>query len=72
MALPRSSSRRDVIRRFRELGFDGPVTGGRHAFMVKGTLKVRIPNPHQGDIGVSLLSEILRQAGITDTEWLGS
>lgn len=71
MALPRTTSRRDLIRRFRELGFDGPMSGGRHAFMIKGRLKVRIPNPHDDDIGVALLREILRQAGISDEEWTG-
>jgi len=37
--------------------------------MVKGTLKVRIPNPHQGDISKPLVAEILRQAGSTAQEW---
>ncbi len=69
MPLPRSITRRDLIRRFRELGFDGPMTGGRHAFMIKGALKVRVPNPHEGDIGIALLHEILRQAQITADEW---
>lgn len=38
-------------------------------FMIKGNLKLRIPNPHHGDISKSLLSEILRQAGISASEW---
>jgi len=38
--------------------------------MVKGELKIRVPNPHQaGDISDSLLGEILRQAGISKEEW---
>ena len=38
--------------------------------MIKGTKKIRIPNPHGSkDIHVSLLKEILRQAGISDEEW---
>ena len=38
--------------------------------MIKGKKKIRIPNPHgSGDIDVSLLKEILRQAGISDEEW---
>jgi len=38
--------------------------------MVKGELKVRIPNPHGSvDISDSLLGEILRQAGISKQEW---
>jgi hypothetical protein len=38
--------------------------------MVRGTLKLRIPNPHERDIGVPLLREILRQAGIDPKNWL--
>lgn len=38
--------------------------------MIKGSKKIRIPNPHgSGDIHVSLIKEILRQAGISDEEW---
>jgi len=38
--------------------------------MVKGRQKIRIPNPHgSGDIHVSLVKEILRQAGIAHEEW---
>jgi len=68
--MPPPVSRRELIRRLRRLGFTGPVSGGRHQFMVKGSLKLRIPNPHQrGDISGPLLREILRQAGITGEEW---
>lgn len=34
----------------------------------RGTLKLRVPNPHVGDIGISLLKEILKQAGISEDE----
>lgn len=38
--------------------------------MIKGRKKIHIPNPHgSGDIDVSLVKEILRQAGITHEEW---
>ncbi len=37
--------------------------------MVKGNLKVRVPNPHRGDISPHLVAEILRQAGIESKEW---
>jgi len=65
----RPLSRRELIRRFRRLGFEGPYSGGRHAFMKRGSLKVRIPNPHRRDISQALQREILRQAGITETAW---
>ncbi|MBI5594793.1 MAG: type II toxin-antitoxin system HicA family toxin [Elusimicrobia bacterium] len=62
-------SRRELIAKLREFGFTGPFGGGKHSFMVKGTLKLRIPNPHAKDIGVPLLRELLRQAGIVPTAW---
>ncbi len=62
-------SRRELIRRLRALGFIGPFVGGRHSFMCRGQLKLRIPNPHKGDISISLLKEILRQAEISENEW---
>ena len=62
-------SQRDLIRALRQLGFDGPVPGTRHHFMIKGSLKLRIPNPHQGDIGRDLLSRILIEAGVSREEW---
>ena len=63
-------SRKDLIKKFRSLDFNGPYSGGKHQFMVKGKLKIRVPNPHKsGDISDSLLHEILRQAGISKNEW---
>jgi len=38
--------------------------------MIKGQKKICIPNPHgSGDIYISLVKEILRQAGISSDEW---
>uniref|UniRef100_UPI004055EC3A type II toxin-antitoxin system HicA family toxin n=1 Tax=Candidatus Electrothrix sp. TaxID=2170559 RepID=UPI004055EC3A len=63
-------SRRDLIKKLKDFNFTGPFSGGRHQFMVKGTQKLRIPNPHKSqDITDALLNEILRQAGITRSEF---
>ena len=63
-------SRKELIRKFKALGYSGPFSGGRHQFMIKGKKKIRIPNPHgSGDIDISLVKEILRQAGISSVEW---
>jgi len=62
-------SRVNLIRNLRALGFDGPYSGGNHAYMVRGTRRIAIPNPHQGMIGVNLLARILRQANVTREEW---
>jgi len=67
--MPKTISRRKLIQKFKSLGFEGPFSGGRHGFMKKGELKIRIPNPHRGNIGAGLLAEILRQAGISKAEW---
>jgi YcfA-like protein. len=64
-----SLSRKELIRKFRALGYSGPYSGGNHQFMIKGNLKIRIPNPHGNDIGTGLLKEILRQAGISIEDW---
>lgn len=62
--------KRDVlIRCLRKSGFDGPYSGGKHPFMVKGNLTLTIPNPHGKDIGREFLAKILHQAGITREEW---
>ncbi|OGZ63256.1 MAG: hypothetical protein A3C58_03395 [Candidatus Staskawiczbacteria bacterium RIFCSPHIGHO2_02_FULL_34_10] len=60
---------RKLVQKFKRLGFDGPYSGGRHLFMVKKELKVRIPNPHRGDISKHLVAEILKQSGISMSDW---
>ena len=63
-------SRRELIRRLGDLGFNGPFTGTDHEFMTKGAVRVKLPNLHHGqDIGVDLLVRILRDSGIRRDEW---
>ena len=67
--MPRNISWRQLVTRLKSFGFDGPFSGGRHLFLVKGEFKLRIPNPHRGDISCALVNEILRQAGISKSDW---
>jgi predicted RNA binding protein YcfA (HicA-like mRNA interferase family) len=63
-------SRKDFIRKLRALGYIGPYVGGNHQHMTKnGGATVVVPNPHGGDIGVNLLSRILRSANINRDDW---
>jgi predicted RNA binding protein YcfA (HicA-like mRNA interferase family) len=64
-----SVSFNDLVRKLKSLDFEGPFSGGKHLFMVKGDLRLTIPNPHKQDIGVDLLKRILRQADIQRDEW---
>ena len=65
-------SRRELIQRLRSLGFEGPYTGGRHEFMLRGDHRLILPNPHRGDISVDLLARLLQQSKITREEWQSS
>jgi hypothetical protein len=61
--------RQDLIRHLRKLGFNGPYSGEKHQFMIKGDITLRLPNPHRSDIGKELLARILRQARVNRDEW---
>lgn len=52
-------------------GFEGPYSGGKHLYMLKGNLRLTVPNPHKQKISVDLLTRILRLADITKQEWIG-
>ncbi len=64
-----SIKRRELITYLNKTGFEGPYSGGKHQFMIRDVVTLRVPNPHQSDIGKDLLSRILRQAGISKEEW---
>lgn len=62
-------SRLALIRYMRACGYDGPYSGGKHQFMERGNLTVRLPNPHQGVIGKGLLAVMPREAELSRLEW---
>ena len=59
----------ELVRKLKSLDFEGPFSGGKHLFMIKGDLRLTISNPHRQDIGVDLLERILKQGGIRMDEW---
>jgi len=61
--------RRDLIYYLKQLGFDGRYSEKRHQFMLKDSLRVTIPNPHQGDISANILAKILGQAKVEISDW---
>lgn len=61
--------RRELIAKLKRFGFEGPFPGGKHSYMKRGSLKLRIPNEHSTDIADDLLQKILKQAGIDKEEW---
>lgn len=65
----RPISRRELITALRAAGFSQVQSGGKHEYMEREQLRIYIPNPHRGDIGVAFLSRIIKQAGISREEW---
>jgi predicted RNA binding protein YcfA (HicA-like mRNA interferase family) len=41
-------SRRELVRKLKGLGFEGPFAGGKHQWMRRDGLRLTIPNPHGG------------------------
>jgi predicted RNA binding protein YcfA (HicA-like mRNA interferase family) len=65
-------TRRELIKRLRNLGWEGPISGAKHQFMVKGAMKLPVPNPHGGVLSVGMVNEILKETGISRDEWLSA
>jgi predicted RNA binding protein YcfA (HicA-like mRNA interferase family) len=61
--------RKELIKMRLRTGLEGPFTGGKHEFLVKGELRLVLPNPHACEIGKELLARILRQAALSRGEW---
>ena len=66
----RAISHNELLRGISSFGFKGPFSGGKHLYMIRGSLRLTIPNPHREKIGIDLLTRILRQAGLTKEEWI--
>lgn len=62
----RPISRKELIKKLKKLGFEGPYSGGNHQSMQKESFKISIPNPHGGkDIGKKLISLIIKELDIS-------
>jgi predicted RNA binding protein YcfA (HicA-like mRNA interferase family) len=65
-------SRRELLRKLKKLGFEGPFAGGKHQWMRRDGLRLTIPNPHGGAIDPGFIRRLLRQASITLDEWMNT
>lgn len=63
-------SQKKFIAKLRLLGFTGPYQEGKHPYLIRGSVTLTIPNVHDGDISVDLLVRLLRQAGVSRSDWL--
>ena len=67
--MPKPISRKNWIKKLKQLGFNGPFSGGKHQFMEKNGFRIAIPNPHGKDIGSGLISKMLRDIGVSKKEF---
>lgn len=67
--MPKPISRRELIRKLKGLGFEGPFLGAKHQYMLKGNHKIFVPNPHGTDIGVPIVRKIIQQIGLDPKHW---
>lgn len=51
--------RRDFIRRLRKIGFDGPLSGTRHQFVIFGQHRLAVPS--NAEFSVTQLRMMLRE-----------
>ncbi len=51
--------RKGFIKALKRAGFEGPFAGGKHEFLIKGELRLILPNPHQSEISKDLLARII-------------
>ncbi len=55
---------KNLIKKLKAFGFEGPYSGGKHLFMIKGNIRLTVPNPHRKEIFTPLLSRILKEVDI--------
>ncbi|MBI5217008.1 MAG: type II toxin-antitoxin system HicA family toxin [Ignavibacteriae bacterium] len=63
-------SRSELVKKLKNLGFQGPFPGGKHEYMKREKFRLTIPNPHGKQIDSIFIKELLRQAEIDVDEWL--
>jgi len=60
---------RELISKLKKLGLTGPYPGSKHPYFLLGGRPIKIPNPHEGDVGKDIIKDILRLIGITWKEF---
>ena len=58
----------ELVKRLRALGFEGPFAGGKHLFMLKGALRLTLPNPHKQAVCVALKDRMVKMESMEHCE----
>jgi predicted RNA binding protein YcfA (HicA-like mRNA interferase family) len=62
---------REVIRKLRRLGFEGPFGGGKHSVMrhPETGVKISVPMHSNRDLPLGTLRAIVKASGISIEQW---
>ena len=64
-------TRREFLKKLKNLGLEGPIQGGDHQFMCGDGFKVKILNPHsKKDIPSFIIQLTIKQLGVSRDEWI--
>jgi predicted RNA binding protein YcfA (HicA-like mRNA interferase family) len=61
---------KELVKKLKKYGYQGPYSGGKHLYMIKENIRLTMPNPHKKDISVDLILKILKHVKISKKEWL--
>jgi len=60
---------KELVKKLKKYGFQGPYSVGKHLYMIKENIRLTMPNPHKKDISVDLILKILKHARISKDDW---
>jgi hypothetical protein len=61
--------REELLIKLQRAGLEGPFTGAKYEFLVKGELRLVLLNPLTGEIGKEVFARILRHVALSCGEW---
>ncbi len=61
---------KELVKKLKKYGYQGPYSGGKHLYMIKENIRITMPNPHKKDISVDLILKILKHARISKDDWV--
>ncbi|MCX6825053.1 MAG: type II toxin-antitoxin system HicA family toxin [candidate division SR1 bacterium] len=61
---------KEVCDKLKRFGYQGPLAGGKHMHMYKGTQVVPVPKHGGKDVSKGVIESIIHQIGVSKDEWI--
>lgn len=69
MTALKTITRKEFVRKFRALGFEGPKKSGAYLFMRRGAIYLRLPEAEILQVSIGLQQALLKQLEIDLPVW---